>query len=121
MDTRRCAHKWHCEQLAKNCSMVYHFSHTISIFSGKILFQSRQQSNLYHLLEGLTRDICYGFQDTLFQAHKTDILEVSLRCFSFRQPERLFKKLLSVPPQYLCGEYNRKTGLTAAHNFKSSR
>ena len=32
MNTRRCAHKWlkmYCEQLAKNCSTVYHFSRTI--------------------------------------------------------------------------------------------
>ena len=32
MDTWRCAHNWlkmYCEQLAKNCSMVYYFSQTI--------------------------------------------------------------------------------------------
>ena len=32
MDTRRCAHnrlKMYCEQLAKNCSTIYYFSHTI--------------------------------------------------------------------------------------------
>ena len=82
MDTRRCTHKRlkiYCEQLAKNCSTVYHFSRTI------YSFQSGQQSNLYHLLEGLTRafcNVCFGFPDTLFQAHKTNILEVRPRRFS---------------------------------------
>ena len=126
MDTRRCAHyrlKMYCEQLAKNCSTVYYFSRTIWIFSGKISFKSGQQSNLYYLLERLTRafcDISYGFQDTPFQARKTEILEVRSRRFSnfFDNQNNYSKKLSSVPRQYLCGEYTRKTGLTDAHNFK---
>ena len=36
----------------------------------------------------------------------------------FWQPERIFKKLSSVPRQCLCGEYTTKTGLTDSHNFK---
>ena len=64
--------------------------------------------------------ISYGFQDTLFQARKTEILEVRPRCFSnfFDNQNDYSKKLSSVPRQYLCGEYTRKTGLTDAHNFK---
>ena len=126
MDTRRCAHnrqKMYCKQLVKNCSMVYDLSHMIQIFLGEILFQSGQQSNLYYLLEGLTRAFCntsYGFQDTPFQARKTEILEVRSRRFSnfFDNQNDYSKKLSSVPRQYLCGEYTRKTGLTDAHNFK---
>ena len=75
---------FYCEQLVRNCSTVYYFSHTIQIFSGEISFQSRHQSNLYHLLEGLTRVFCnisYDFRDIPFQARKTDILEVI--CFYF--------------------------------------
>ena len=99
MNTRRCAHKWlkmYCEQLAKNCSTVYHFSRTIQIFSGEISFQSGQQSNLYHLLEGLTRafcNTCYGFQDTPFQAHKADILEVRpIRFYNFFDNQNDYSK-----------------------------
>ena len=61
MDTWRCTHKrlkMYCEQLAKNCSTVYHFSRTIQVFSGENSFQSGQQSNLYHLLNGLTKAFC---------------------------------------------------------------
>ena len=64
--------------------------------------------------------ISYGFQDTPFQACKTEILEVRLRRFSnfFDNQNDSSKKLSSVPRQYLCGEYTRKAGLTDAHNFK---
>ena len=64
--------------------------------------------------------ISYGFQDTPFQAHETEILEVRPRRFSnfFDNQNDYSKKLSSVPRQYLCGEYTRKTGLTDAHNFK---
>ena len=127
MDMRRCAYNWlkmYCEQLARTCSTVYYFSRTIWIISGEISFQSRQQSNLYYLLKGLTRAFCnisYGFQDTPFQARKTEILEVRSRRFSnfFNIQNDYSKKLSSVPRQYLCGEYTRKTGLTGAHNFKA--
>ena len=53
--------------------------------------------------------------------HKTDILEVRPRRFSnfFDNQNDYSKKLSSVPRQYLCGEYTRKTGFTNAHNFKS--
>ena len=41
---------------------------------------------------------------------------------NYRMPPGLrsprHKKLSSIPQQYLCGEYTRKTGLTDAHNFK---
>ena len=95
----------------------------IKIFLGEISFQSEPQSNLYHLLEGLTRafcNICYGFQDTLFKARKTEILEVRPRHFSnfIDYQNDYSKKLSSVPQWYLCSEYTRKTGLTNAHNFK---
>ena len=64
-------------------------------------------------------DIIYSFQDTLFQARKTEILEVRSRRFSnfFDNQNDYSKKLLSVPRQYLCGEYTRKTGFTDAHTF----
>ena len=65
--------------------------------------------------------ISYSFQDTPFQARKTKILEVRLRPFFqiFSTTRTIIqKKLSSVPRQYLCGEYTRKTGLTDAHNFK---
>ena len=57
---------------------------------------------------------------TPFQARKTEILEVRPRCFSnfFNNQSDYSKKLSSVPRQYLCGEYNRKTDLTDAYNFK---
>ena len=92
-------------------------------FSGEISIQSGQQRNLYRLLEGLTRAFCYisyGFQDTPFQARKTEILEVRSRRFSnfFDNQNDYSKKLSSVPRQYLCGEYTRKAGLKDAHNFK---
>ena len=54
-------------------------------FSGEISIQSGQQRNLYRLLEGLTRAFCYisySFQDTPFQAFKTEILGVRPRRFS---------------------------------------
>ena len=56
-------------------------------------------------------DISYGFQDTSFQAHKTEILEVRSRRFSnfFDNQNDYSKKFSSVPRQYLCGEYTRKT------------
>ena len=116
MDTRHCAHK----QL--KC-IVSSWRRTVLRYTGEISFQSGQQSNLYHLLEGLTRafcNVCYGFQNTPFQAHKTDILEVRLRCFSnfFYSQKDYSKKLSSVPRQYLCGEYTRNTGFTDPHNFK---
>ena len=106
--------------------MVYYFSRMIYIFSGEISIQSGQQSNLYHLLQGLTRAFCYinyGFQDTLFQAHKTEIWEVRPRGFLnfFDNQNDYSKKLSSAPRQYLCGEYTRKAGLKDAHNFKSIR
>ena len=64
--------------------------------------------------------VCYVFQDTPFQAHKTDLLEVRPRLFSnfFDSQNDYSKKLLSVPQQYLCGEYTRKTGSTDPHIFK---
>ena len=65
--------------------------------------------------------ISYGFQDTPFQACKTEILEVRLRrflFFFFDNQNDYSKKLSSVPWQYLCSEYTRQTGLTDAHNFK---
>ena len=94
--------------------------------SGEISFQSGHQSNLYHFLEGLTRAFCnisYGFQDTLFQACKNDILEGRPRCFCnfFNNQNDYSEKFSSVPWQYLCGEYTRKTGLKDPHNFKSLR
>ena len=117
MDMRCCAHKRlkiYCEQLAKNCSTVCHFP--------CMTYQARFHSNLDNKVISITfsRDICYGFQDTPFQAHKTDILEVRLRRFSnfFDNQNDYSKKLSSVPQQYLCGEYTRKIGLTDAHNFK---
>ena len=57
-------------------------------------------------------DISYGFQNTPFQARKTEILEVRLRRFTnfFDNQNDYSKKLLSVPQQYLYGEYTRKTG-----------
>ena len=104
MDTQCCAHnrlKMYCEQLAKNCSVVYYFSRMTLIFSGKILFLS-QQSNLYHLLEGLTRafcDISYGFQESLFQTCKTEILEARPRYLSnsFDNQNNYSKKALVSP------------------------
>ena len=91
---------------------------------GEISFQSGQQSNHFYLLKGLMRVFAisvYGFQDTLFQARKTEILEVWLRCFSnfFNNQNNYSKKLSSVPRQYLWDEHTRKTGLTDAHNFKN--
>ena len=101
---------------------ILFFSYNFN-FSGEISIQSGQQRNLYRLLEGLKRAFCYisySFQDTPFQACKTEILGVRPRRFSnfFQQPEWLLKKLSSVPRQCLCGEYTRKAGLTDAHNFK---
>ena len=100
--------------------MVYYVFRTIYIFLGKISTQSGQQSNPYHLHEGLTRAFCYinyGFQDTLFQARKA---EVRPRCFSnfFNNQNDYSKKLSSVPRQYLCGEYTRKADLKDGHNLK---
>ena len=55
-----------------------------------------------------------------FKHARLRILEVRLRRFSnfFDSQNDYSKKLLSVPWQYLCGEYIEKTGLTDAHNFK---
>ena len=65
-------------------------------------------------------NISYDFQSTPFQAHKTDILEVRPGRFSnfFDNQNDYSKRLLSVPQQYLCGEYTRKRSLADAHNFK---
>ena len=101
-----CMDTWHCalnrlkmyyEKLAKNCSTVCYFSHTIKIFLGGISFQSRHQSNLYHLLEGLTRAfsvmvskiICFKHTRLIFWRKDRDVFKI------FRQLERLFKKLVS--------------------------
>ena len=67
-------------------------------------------------------NISYGFQDTSFQAHKSEILEVRSRRFSnfFDNQNNYLKKLLSVPQHYLCGEYTRKTGLIDRHTTLKS-
>ena len=45
-------------------------------------------------------NISYGFQDTWFQARKTDILEVRPRCFSTTRMINLKKALVS--PSEIC-------------------
>ena len=126
MDMQRCAHnrqKMYCEQLTENCSTVYDFF--AQFRSSRVRFHSSLGNKVISIT--FSRDwreffcyISYGFQDTLFQARKTEILEVRQRRFSnfFDNQNDYSKKLSSVSRQYLCVEYTRKTGLTDAHNFK---
>ena len=62
-------------------------------------------------------NISYGFQDTPFQARKTDILEVRLRPFSnfFENQNDYSKKLSLISWQYLCGEYTIERQVLQIH------
>ena len=123
MDTRRCAHNW---LMSSWLGPALRYTIFLAQFRSP---QARFHSNLGNKVISITFsrdrrelfcDIIYGFQDTLFQARKTEIFDVRSRCFSnfFDNQNDYSKKLSSVPQQYLCGEYTTKTSLTDAHNFK---